>query len=244
MASMASKCCTAVGLDREVSTLEARHAVALLSALRTSGLTAKSVACYYGAFKRAMTLGGSVNVQLWPNAPTPPRRTRDKLSEADIARLFQWLRKAGYPETADLGVLLAATGMRIAVEGLRLDAWRVAHGDTFDTLHITGKGGHERVIPVVEPEARAFFKDMKRLEAVQGVPYTTHLKRWKRGTAALGVTSRLPTPHAVRHAYASRALEKSGGNLTMVQQLLGHSDPATTARYLHVDLTAKAKALS
>ncbi len=39
------------------------------------------------------------------------------------------------------------------------------------------------------------------------------------------------TPHALRHAYAHRLLE-AGNSLTIVQQRLGHTDPATTLRYL------------
>lgn len=39
------------------------------------------------------------------------------------------------------------------------------------------------------------------------------------------------TPHALRHAYAHRQLE-AGNSLDVVQQRLGHTDPATTLRYL------------
>lgn len=39
------------------------------------------------------------------------------------------------------------------------------------------------------------------------------------------------TPHALRHAYAHRLLE-AGNSLQVVQKRLGHTDPATTLRYL------------
>ena len=40
--------------------------------------------------------------------------------------------------------------------------------------------------------------------------------------------------HRLRHTYATEMLKRSGGNLRLVQTLLGHRSPATTARYLAV----------
>jgi len=40
--------------------------------------------------------------------------------------------------------------------------------------------------------------------------------------------------HRFRHTYATEMLKRSGGNLRLIQTLLGHQSPATTARYLAV----------
>lgn len=241
MRTMAGRCVTLLGAQTESVSVDAPCAVRLLAALRAAKLSASYVGKCYGAFKRMLTLAGHPPPATWPKPPKPPRRTRDRLSWDDLDRLLAWLRAKGWSDTADLGVLLKATGLRVRVEALSEANLVLRKGDDFDTLHVTGKGGHEREIPVVATDARALLRSPERLAAMRARAYAAHLDRWNLGVSSLGITSRLATPHAVRHGYASEVLSNTGGNLILVQDLLGHSDPATTARYLHVDMSAKAK---
>ena len=72
------------------------------------------------------------------------------------------------------------------------------------------------------------------------ISYEGHLKRWQRGVGLARITSKLPTPHAVRHLYATEAYARCR-DLTIVRDLLGHADINTTARYIGVDMAALAR---
>ena len=41
------------------------------------------------------------------------------------------------------------------------------------------------------------------------------------------------TPHALRHYFATRFLEKNQGDIATLATVLGHANISTTTRYLH-----------
>lgn len=132
--------------------------------------------------------------------------------------------------------LLYATGLRISeVASLELDAVRG------DVVVVVGKGGKTRSVPVGVPAQRALERYLAdgRPELAAG-GRTEVLFVGARGGAldARGlrrvVTKRLATfPHALRHSFATHLLE-GGADLRVVQDLLGHTDLATTQIYTAV----------
>lgn len=236
-----------LGAGLSASSLTQGHGARLLSAFTTRGLSRKSVADYYSTFKRMLFLSGvSPNVYSnWPKPPVPARHNREGLSTQEFARMAEWFHgRPEYQASWDLIQVLEATGLRVNREALNGGSLRFSPGDQYDTLEVTGKGGHQRVIPVVNPKARAILGDGPRLQALRAVPYQTHLWRWNQAKKACGITGGLATPHSLRHKYATEALDKSGGNLRLVQELLGHSNPGTTALYVKVDMQRKVEALT
>ena len=138
--------------------------------------------------------------------------------------------------------LLYGCGLRISEAlGLRADVLPMA-----EALRITGKGGKERVVPVIAP-ARAAVEHYVRLCPHDLTP-DRPLFRGVRGgalspravqkvTQAARTQLGLPasaTPHAMRHSFATHLLN-AGGDLRAIQELLGHASLSTTQAYTAVD---------
>lgn len=226
--------------------LTVKDAVTLLKKLSQRGLARKTVADYYSSFKRMLALNDQIPTKgysRWPKPPAPSRRVRKPIPVDALARVVTKLYVRNFSETADLATLLNAIGGRVQREVLlRGNLKYRTSGDTL-LVFITGKGGHERELPITCKLAIAIITDRKRYNAVLAIPYKTHLWRWNAVCGELGIKG-LATFHNIRHKYATEALGRSGGNLRVVQELLGHSNPATTAIYTHVSLGDKVKALT
>ena len=139
-------------------------------------------------------------------------------------------------------LLLYGAGLRIA-EALALPASVLPLGDT---LTVTGKGGRQRVVPIL-PIVKAAVEDY----AAQ-VPYPLRrheplFRGAKGGPLAQGMIQRtvararvvlgLPataTPHALRHSFATHLLG-AGADLRSLQELLGHASLSSTQIYTKVD---------
>ena len=138
--------------------------------------------------------------------------------------------------------LLYGCGLRIS-EALALQGrdWPIG-----EALTIRGKGGRERMVPVL-PAAHEAIAAYLRL-----TPYPQErdgpLFRGARGgplragvlegaMAQMRQSLGLPptaTPHALRHSFATHLLS-AGGDLRTIQELLGHASLATTQVYTGVD---------
>jgi integrase/recombinase XerC len=146
--------------------------------------------------------------------------------------------------------LFYATGIRVS-ELCGLDLTSVDHGRR--TVRALGKGGKERTVPVGIPALRALVRWQET-----GRPLLATEASGASGAAMfLGVrgrrldprtarrivhtrfreagASRDPGPHGIRHTAATHLLE-GGADLRSVQEILGHSSPATTQIYTHVSI--------
>jgi len=228
MTSMATKCVTMVDPRARLDLLSEQTAWTLLSALHRNGLSAKSVASYYGAFRRMLSLNG-FETPTWPKALAPPRKAREVPSEATIEAAISWLRIKGWHETADLAHLIHQTGLRTTVEALRPGALSLtvgratAEGDSapYDVLTVAYGSGRE--IPVTDLEARAILQDPERMEAIWTASHSGHLQRLRKAAAAAGVPFSVIEPRALREAFRQRVLAASGGNVALVAELMGRS---------------------
>jgi integrase/recombinase XerC len=114
------------------------------------------------------------------------------------------------------------------------------------TLRIIGKGGKERLVPVI-PAARAAVNayldacphqltaDQPIFRGSRGGPL--YPKAIQNVMASSRMQLGLPataTPHAMRHSFATHLLN-AGGDLRSIQELLGHASLSTTQSYTAVD---------
>ena len=148
---------------------------------------------------------------------------------------------AGARDKAVLQVIYAS-GLRVSeVCGLDLH-------DVDDTvIRVKGKGGKERIIPIAaqavaaidhylvtfrqhcdnEKESPLFVSEKgKRIER------TGIWKRVKFYAQLAGIAKKI-SPHTLRHSFATHLLE-NGADLRVIQEMLGHSNIATTDRYTHI----------
>ena len=143
--------------------------------------------------------------------------------------------------------LLYATGIRVS-ELCGLDAGHLDQSRR--TVRVRGKGDKERTVPVGVPALRAVTRwlDAGRpalATAASGPALFLGVRggRLDPRTARRIVHERLREagttrdagPHGIRHSTATHLLE-GGADLRSVQEILGHSSPATTQIYTHVSI--------
>ena len=158
---------------------------------------------------------------------------------------------ADSPWTKAAVVLLLSTGIRRSeAVGITLDDLDLESRQ----LLIRGKGGRERVVPLTDQaveaiqaylphrtktESRHLFVSAWKGHPLHGRCINRMLKIviQKAGMEGQGIT-----PHKLRHTFATHLI-RTGADVRTVQELLGHADIQTTARYLHSDTRTKQAAV-
>jgi len=168
-------------------------------------------------------------------------KSRDTLADRilDEPTVQRLLAVAEGRDHAILRVLYAA-GLRVSeAASLR---WSDVHdaddGGAF--LIVFGKGGKTRSVrvsaataAVIRAERGDAHDEAPVFRGRAGEPLTAS-SLWRivrRAARAAGIT-RAVSPHCLRHAHASHALDR-GALLTVVRDTLGHSSIAVTDRYVH-----------
>lgn len=118
-------------------------------------------------------------------------------------------------------------------------------------LHVTGKGGQQRLVPVSQRAQTVLSRWLCLREAGKPSDKTSPFAFPSRGATGhlsrvrlfqmlrelagrAGMDPQRISPHVLRHAFATHLLE-GGADLRVLQTLLGHADISTTQIYTHVD---------
>lgn len=225
---------------------------AWLAEQRSRGLSQRSMARALSAVKNfiswsAERQGFDPTPVLMARAPRFQKNLPRPMAE-DAARAMletvELQSEVDWVATRDVAVvtLLYGCGLRIS-EALSLKAEVLPLGDM---LRVTGKGGKERIVPVVtaaQDAVAAYIRvcpwqiepDSPIFRGVRGGALNPRQiqKVMANARAQLGLPASA-TPHALRHSFATHLLN-AGGDLRAIQELLGHASLSTTQAYTAVD---------
>jgi integrase/recombinase XerC len=225
---------------------------AWMAQMRASGVGPRSLARKLSAVKSfyrwlAEREGFEPTAVLSARAPRHTRKLPRPLSAEHAQQVLDTVSAqstqawVGARDTAVL-TLLWGCGLRIS-EALGLTG---RDYPLREELRIRGKGGKERIVPVlpVAREAVAVYLELCPLQIDRDGPLFLGQRGGALGPDAIQKVMRavrmqlgLPasaTPHALRHSFATHLLS-AGGDLRAIQELLGHASLSTTQAYTSVD---------
>ena len=174
--------------------------------------------------------------------PLSAGQALEVVDAADDDGRIGWLGK----RDAALLTLLYGAGLRI---GEALGLTRAEAGGAparLRELRVTGKGGRQRVVPVLPVVAAALadYLEACPFRGGSGAPLFVGarggplqpgvVQRRVRGLRRLLGLPETATPHALRHSFATHLLA-GGADLRAIQELLGHASLSTTQGYTGVD---------
>ena len=233
--------------------LGADDLTAFLTSLRNSDLDASSLRIalvHLKIFFRFLVKRNLIEVDpaeplLAPKAATKLPETLDATTVDKLLTSIDLTKRLGLRDLAIME-LFYASGLRLSeicnsmLESLDLD-------DKF--LRVTGKGNKTRLVPIgaraLDALKRYLNNERHSLAgkkthsniflSVRGGPLSPDRVRQivKERAKAANLDQNI-YPHLLRHSFATHLLE-NGADLRVIQELLGHSDIATTQIYTHVD---------
>ncbi|MDQ2093728.1 tyrosine recombinase XerC [Rhodalgimonas zhirmunskyi] len=225
---------------------------AWMAHVRGRGVAARSLARKLSAVKSFFRWlsereGAEVSAVLAARSPKYQRKLPRPLAEDAAATMIETIdlqTENQWVASRDMAVmtLLYGCGLRIS-EALALNG---RDAPLPSVMRIVGKGGKERVVPVIDVARDAVERylalcpwpqeaDAPLFRGVRGGRLGARAvqKAMERARAQLGLPASA-TPHAMRHSFATHLLS-AGGDLRAIQELLGHASLSTTQAYTAVD---------
>lgn len=214
-----------------------------------SSSVARKVASLRGFHRFLVSEGlASADPTVLVETPRLPRRLPKALTVDEVFRILDSpdrSRPLGRRDSALLEFMYA-TGARVS-ETVGLDVEALDMED--HTAIVTGKGSHQRVVPVGGHAISAiseYLQDRMRLKGDRPDPGALFLSArgrrlsrqgvWvivKRHAQRAGIEAGKISPHVLRHSAATHMVE-GGADLRSVQEMLGHANISTTQIYTKV----------
>jgi len=231
-----------------------KHVTTFLGLLDRLGLSSRSIARNLSSIK--MFHKFLVGEGILRFAPTeniePPQRSKtlpEVLSQDEMEVILSQPNPVEPLGIRDKAILetMYATGMRVS-EVITLKQSDVYREE--EIVRVFGKGSKERLVPIGRSALEWIAKYVQEVRGrltkngsgrdalflnARGKPLS-RMAIWNivsKYTAKSGIAKDVH-PHTLRHSFATHLLE-GGADLRAVQEMLGHSDIATTQIYTHID---------
>ena len=181
-------------------------------------------------------------------SPKIERRLPEFLNRNEINRLLDAPDLATPQGLRDRAIidLIYASGMRLSeLSSLDIDQVKIDSGE----IKVLGKGAKERIVLVGELAIDTLVKYLKqgrpRIVTLNGDQKALFINKFGRRLSQRMIQKNINKyalkagigkhiyPHLLRHSFATHMLD-GGADLRVVQELLGHSNLATTQIYTHV----------
>jgi site-specific recombinase XerD len=175
--------------------------------------------------------------------PPKGRNLPPVLSQAEVEQVLQAVQVPLYRICL---TTIYSCGLRIS-EGVGLQVEQIDSRRMF--LRIRGKGNKDRYVPLAQRTLemlRSFWKvhrsprwlfpaseqPFARAGEDRPVALGSIQVAFSRAVQCSGLT-KAASVHTLRHSYATHLLE-AGVSLRLIQEILGHNSPSTTAIYTHI----------
>ena len=251
----------------DLLTLQPAHIRRFVAQMHGAGRSSRGIALILSAWRGFFTWAArqeliTSNPVQGVRGPKAAKPLPKALGVDDAVRLadFQSMGADPWLEARDAAMveLLYGCGVRVGeLVGLECaagaEAARAGRGwidlDAAE-VHVQGKGGKRRSLPLGEAARKALHQWLQ----LRGVPAEGALfvsqrgtrlsaqsawKRLRQRSGLAGLTTPVH-PHMLRHSFASHLLQSSG-DLRAVQELLGHANITTTQVYTRLDFQHLAK---
>lgn len=169
--------------------------------------------------------------------PKPRKKLPVVLSRKEVKTVLSLVRVPKYKTAL---TLIYACGLRLK-EGLLLRVDDV-DADRAQLRVRNGKGGKDRYVPLSDRSLEILHghqqADSPSTYLFHGRDADRHLhpsavQRTFKAVVVQSGIKKAATVHTLRHSFATHMLE-SGVSIRVIQQMLGHTSPRTTARYTHL----------
>lgn len=240
-----------LGTSREVGTLTVADIIAYKESLLNSGKSSLTVANYINAIRRfyEWTEANKIypNIAKGVHAPKRKQEFRKKpLSIKKVGELLQYEMANSLRDYAIVNLCIH-TGLR-CIEIVRANVGDITYVGEQRVLMVHGKGRVEKDNYVILTDSAykplaMYLKSRKGKTADaplfaaegnrnQGGRMTTRRISGliKEGLRAVGLDGHMFTAHSLRHTAGTNAL-RAGGTMEQAQDMLRHSNPATTQIY-------------